>query len=82
MARPADTNCPPFNPLGAAPFDPKVNEADAMAVLSDEAPAEFWYDYAEAPGLIAKVRLVKDFLGCNLVTAKRVMERIEAAQRR
>lgn len=64
----------------APAFDPKTNAADAMAVLSDEAPAEFWYDYAEAPGLVRKVMIVKAYLGCDLITAKRCMESIEAAQ--
>lgn len=43
-------------------FDPNTNDADAFAVVSDTAPMEFWYDFAEATGLVQRVVLVRDYL--------------------
>ena len=43
-------------------FDPSSNAADAYAVVSDTAPMEFWYDFAEAGSNVHRVIVLRDYL--------------------
>jgi hypothetical protein len=63
-------------------FDPKTVEADAIAVVSDTAPMEFWAAIADEPSPVRQVRIVRDYLdGANLRVSLAVVRWIAAAQR-